>query len=204
MIFVVAFLCLQNRRVKQTILLLFLITFSLVSGKIGIKLVSYVFQFTLWFYAGMLFEKYKGVLEENFSNIEFKLLLADIVLYGIYEIVGHFFDAFSIKITMKIIKIVLTGLLCLTVYMFSYFASKSYICDSKLFNVLRRDSFGIYLYSDPLNYLILMGGATLFGGELWTSNLYSAVFYLFRIFMTLGVSILLTELLRKCKIKYVC
>lgn len=203
-IFVVAYLCLKNRRVKQSILLLFLILFSLVSEKIGIKLVSYVFQFTLWFYVGMLFEKYKNRFEDDFSNIKYKLLLADIVLYVVYEIISHFSMPFPIKITMKIIKIVLTGLLCLTVYMISYFASNSPIFDSILFNILRKDSFGIYLYSDPLNYIILAFGATLFGGELWSNNLYSLGFYLFRIFATLGVSILVTELLKKCKVKYIC
>ena len=105
---------------------------------------------------------------------------------------------------MKVEKIILTGLLCLTVYMISYFVAKSKIFNSRVFNVLRRDSFGIYLYSDPLNYLILMVGASLFGGELWTNNLYSVAFYLFRILVTLGISICLTEVLKKCKIKYIC
>ena len=203
-IFVVGYLCLKNSGVKQSILLLFLIALSLGSGKIGIKLVSYVFQFTLWFYVGMLFEKNRSIFEDTFSDIKFRLLLADVVLYGIYEIANHFLMPFPIKIIMKVEKIILTGLLCLTVYMISYFVTKSKIFNSRVFNVLRRDSFGIYLYSDPLNYLILMVGASLFGGELWTNNLYSVAFYLFRILVTLGISICLTEVMKKCKIKYIC
>ena len=191
-------------KTKQSILLLFLIALSLGSGKIGIKLVSYVFQFTLWFYIGMLFEKNRSIFEDTFSDIKFRLLLADIVLYVIYEIANYFLMPFPIKIIMKVEKIILTGLLCLTVYMISYFVTKSKIFNSRVFNVLRRDSFGIYLYSDPLNYLILMVGASLFGGELWTNNLYSVAFYLFRILVTLGISICLTEVLKKCKIKYIC
>lgn len=163
-----------------------------------------VFQFTLWFYIGMLFEKNRSIFEDTFSHIKFRLLLADIVLYGIYEITNHFLIPFPIKIIMKVIKIILTGLLCLTVYMISYFVTKSKIFNSRVFNVLRRDPFGIYLYSDPLNYLILMFGASLFGGELWTNNLYSVAFYLLRILVTLGISVCLTEVLKKCKIKYIC
>ena len=203
-IFVVGYLCLKNSGVKQSILLLFLIALSLGSGKIGIKLVSYVFQFTLWFYVGMLFEKNRSIFENAFSDIKFRLFLADIVLYGIYEIANHFLMPFPIKIIMKVEKIFLTGLLCLTVYMISYFVKKSKIFNSRVFNGLRRDSFGIYLYSDPLNYLILMAGASLLGGELWTNNLYSVAFYLFRILVTLGISICLTEVLKKCKIKHIC
>lgn len=203
-IFIVAYLYLKNMKVKQWVLLLFLVALSTGSGKLNIVLVSSVCQFTLWFYVGMLFEKYRFRFEDDFSKIKYKLLLADIVLYVVYEIIGHFSMPFPIKIMMKIIKIVLTGLLCLTVYMISYFASKSPIFDSNLFNILRRDSFGIYLYSDPLNYIILAFGTALFGGDLWSNNLYSLGFYLFRIFVTLGVSILVTELLKKCKVKYIC
>lgn len=147
----------------------------------------------------MIFEKHKNRFKVVFSEIKMKLLLADVILYGIYEIANHFFMPFPIKIIMKVEKIILTGLLCLTVYMISYFVAKRKFHNSRVFNVLRKDSFGIYLYSDPLNYLILMFGASLFGGELWENNLYSFGFYLFRVLVNLGTSICLTEVLRKCK-----
>lgn len=49
-----------------------------------------------------------------------------------------------------------------------------------------------------------MIGATLFGGKIWSNDIYSISFYLFRFFFTLGISVLVTELLRKCKVKYIC
>ena len=149
------------------------------------------------------FERHRIFLEYKFSCIK-KLLLLDVVLYAIYEILGHIVMPLPVMVIFKSLKIVLAVMLCLTVYMISYLVATSNIMASKIFEVLRRDSLGIYLYSDPFNYLILACGVTVFGGELWTSNVYSAGLYLFRIFFTLSISILVTEFIRMCRIKYIC
>jgi len=82
------------------------------------------------------------------------------------------------------LKIILAGMLCLTTYMISYWGSESRVMKTRIFNLLRRDSFGIYLYSDSLNYIILMIGAILFGGKIWNNDIYSTVFFLARLFGT--------------------
>ena len=203
MIFLVVYLCIKNIHKKQTLLFLCLGLLSMASGKIHIHLLSYVCQYTFWFYAGMLFERHRIFFEDNFSCMS-KLLLLDVLLYAIYEILGHIVMPLPVMVIFKSLKIVLAVMLCLTVYMISYLVATSNIMASKIFEVLRRDSLGIYLYSDPFNYLILACGVTIFGGELWSSNLYSAGLYLFRIFFTLAISILVTELIRQCRIKYIC
>lgn len=203
-IFVIAYLGERNIKTKQSIFLLFLIIISIGSGKIAIKLVSYICRFGLWFYVGMLFEEYRIYFEEKFSSVKNLLFWIDIILLIIYTILSYNLVSFPIKLVFVFLKIILAGLLCLTTYMISYFASGSRIMESKIFSIFRRDSFGIYLYSDPLNYIILMVGATLFGGKLWSNEIYSIVFYLFRFFFTLGISIFITESLKKCRIKYIC
>ena len=203
-IFIIAYFIERTIKIKQTILLLFLIILSIVSGKIDIKLVSYICQFGLWFYVGMLFEEYRIFFEKKFVSNKKMLFRADIILLIIYTIFSYNLISFPAKVVFSILKIILAGLLCLTTYMIAYFASESWIMELKIFNIFRRDSFGIYLYSDPLNYTILMIGATLFGGKIWSNDIYSISFYLFRFFFTLGISILVTELLRKCKVKYIC
>ena len=66
-IFIIA--CLWKRNIKirqrQTVILLLLIILSVGSGKIDIKLMSYICQFGLWFYIGILFEKYRIFFEKN-------------------------------------------------------------------------------------------------------------------------------------------
>ena len=72
----------------------------------------------------------------------------------------------------------------MTTYMISYWGSESRVMKTRIFNLLRRDSFGIYLYSDSLNYIILMIGAILVGGKIWSNDIHSTVFFLARLFGT--------------------
>lgn len=169
---------------------------SMISGKIHIYCLFYVCQYTFWFYVGMLFERHRMFFENNFFNVK-KILLLDVVLYAIYKIIGHIAMTLPMMIIFKI-------MLCLTVYRLSYLATMSNIMNYKIFSILRRNSLGIYLYSDPVNYFILAYGVTVFGGDLWSSNLYSLGLYLVRMFFTLTISIFVTELIRKCQIKYIC
>lgn len=55
----------RNIKIRQTVILLLLIILSVGSGKIDIKLMSYICQFGLWFYIGILFEKYRIFFEKN-------------------------------------------------------------------------------------------------------------------------------------------
>jgi len=64
-IFIIAYLWKRNIKIRQTVILLLLIILSVGSGKIDIKLMSYICQFGLWFYIGILFEKYRIFFEKN-------------------------------------------------------------------------------------------------------------------------------------------
>ena len=110
---------------------------------------------------------------KKISSVKGLLFGADIILLVDYTILSHNLVSFPIKLAFSMLKIILAGMLCLTTYMISYWGSES-----------RRDSFGIYLYSDSLNYIILMIGAILFGGKIWNNDIYSTVFFLARLFGT--------------------
>ena len=113
---------------------------------------------------------------KKISSVKGLLFGADIILLVDYTILSHNLVSFPI--------IILAGMLCLTTYMISYWGSESRVMKTRIFNLLRRDSFGIYLYSDSLNYIILMIGAILFGGKIWNNDIYSTVFFLARLFGT--------------------
>ena len=61
----------------------------------------------------------------------------------------------------------------------------------------------MYLYSDPMNYVVLAVGSVLGGTFLFGTT--TGVFLLFalRVGVTLTVSILVSELLRHFKVKYI-
>ncbi len=87
------------------------------------------------------------------------------------------------------------------------FSSKivsTYFLHIKLYKLLLRNTFGIYLYADPLNYLILAVGFALFGKQLFTDMFLSIGLYFVRIIGTITVSIALCCVIRKCKLKYLC
>ena len=67
---------------------------------------------------------------------------------------------------------------------------------------LSHDSYGIYLYSDPLNYVLLAVGVHMLHTDLFGNNICSALFILTRFSVTLAVSILVTRILRALKLKY--
>ena len=62
---------------------------------------SYICQFALWFYVGMLFEKHRAFFEEKFFSIKIQLFMTNIELYAIYEILGHNLASFAVKDTFK-------------------------------------------------------------------------------------------------------
>lgn len=121
---------------------------------------------------------------KKISSVKGLLFGADIILLVAYTILSHNLVSFPIKLAFSMLKIILAGMLCLTTYMISYWGSESRVMKTRIFNLLRRDSFGIYLYSDSLNYIILMIGAILFGGKIWSNDIYSTVFFLARLFGT--------------------
>ena len=108
---------------------------------------------------------------KKISSVKGLLFGADIILLVDYTILSHNLVSFLIKLAFSMLKIILAGMLCLTTYMISYWGSESRVMKTRIFNLLRRDSFGIYLYSDSLNYIILMIGAILFGGKIWNTIL---------------------------------
>ena len=63
-----------------------------------------------------------------------------------------------------------------------------------------KDSFGLYLFSDPFNYAILAIACPLLGTEIFTDNAtYTSMFFT-RFFLTLMVSLLITKLVKNLKI----
>ena len=62
--------------------------------------------------------------------------------------------------------------------------------------------FGIYLYSDPLNYIILYLTFKWFGINVFGSEIGSAIIYFCRIFLTPVVAITITCILKKNNMKY--
>lgn len=203
LIFVVAYIlekCLKDNVFAKIGILLILHIFSFA---IKLTLFSSVFSYAFWFYMGFYFES----IRENFERIVEKKtfwISATVVIPVIYICYDLLCvqDSFLLVVVARIVKIGLTSVLCLYMYGIAYALIKTKIMENKLCRTLRNDSYGIYLYSDSWNYVLLLLGTTFFGERIFASNVGALVFYCTRFCVTLFVSIAVTEGLRKCKVKY--
>ena len=100
-------------------------------------------------------------------------------------------------------KLLLPAVAAISLYSLSCGLTVLGMENTRLHGLLSRNTFGMYLYSDPINYVVLALGSTIGGVWLFGTNPGVLLLYALRIGTTLGVSILISELLRRCKVKYI-
>ena len=61
---------------------------------------------------------------------------------------------------------------------------------------------GIYLYAEPLNYLLLYLFYTWFGIEVFGNELGAAALWFLRVALTSAIAVLITRLLKRANLKY--
>lgn len=71
--------------------------------------------------------------------------------------------------------------------------------DGFLLQTILKNSFGIYLYSDPINYIIILILINTGFIEFYQSNLFCVVIFLFRIVMTTMIAIAVQWIINKIK-----
>lgn len=201
-IFLIAFILEKYFKGKMGIKLLILLIISLVSSKLDINLISYICEYTFWFYIGFYFEPKR----EQVNTIISKRIwfFATILLVAAYYIchILHGSEILLLKLIFKMVNIIFVCIACLYTYIIAYFIARSKFVDTLAYEKMRNNSFGIYLYSDSWNYLILCVGTMFFGSSLYVNNAGAIIFFGVRFLITLIVSFMFTELLRKCNLKY--
>ena len=168
-----------------------------------VLLVAYPLRFAVWFYAGYCFESVRKLFR-NCTGFGWGALgcVATVVVYLVCR---PLIDAFGLCGVVRLAgqKLLLPAVAGLTLYAIASGFAGTKITGTKVYGCLSRNSLGIYLYSDPLNYVVLALGSVLGGTFLFGSGAGVLVLYFLRIGVTLGGSILVTELLRKCKVKHI-
>lgn len=201
-IFLIVYLIENNLRIRGGIKVVIVICLCILSPSIHIRLLSYIFEFMFWFYLGFYFESVRTKINIFINNrmIFLNTTLLCIIYYFYHLLYGR--DHFLFKILLNIMGIILAMICCLIIYIIAFKLSKTKVVELLLYKVIEKDSFGIYLYSDTWNYIMLSAGTSMFGRYLFTENLITVAFYGTRFFGTLIISIIMTELLRKCNLRY--
>ena len=156
---------------------------------------------------GFLFEDKREKLNkkiDNWSKWKYILFILEI---GAIFIIFKIFDYESniyLKIIRSLLNIVLAIIEISLIYIIAYKLSKiEKIVQNKIIKKISEYSFGIYLYSDPINYILLF---------IMSNNLSQYInttagiigLYFSRVFITFSISIIITYVLRNMKMKYIC
>lgn len=192
-IFILVFL-LERLPIKSIVIKYILLFILFIIGHyIRINLMSYIMIFAFWFYTGFIFEAIRDKYNKHVSCIKTMFVA---VLFLILFIIKYKTAKDIIPLDMIIS---LTGMI--TTYNICFLLKDSYITKTKIFNIMSNDSFGMYLYSDPLNYVILLI-IPIIGPWLISNNIGSILLISTRFIITSIVSVIISELLRKNKVKY--
>jgi fucose 4-O-acetylase-like acetyltransferase len=201
-IFVVVYLIEKRIIGYRIIKLAVFLSLSAISSLIPIKIIAYIWDYLLWFYIGMCFDQIRGLFNARIN----RRILALFTIYVVVVCCGWYITSNSSFFVLRLLNILLekcaTCLLSICVYILSYLMAHTVIVSTKVYRLLLRNSFGIYLYSDSWNYIILAVCVEIFGGWLFDNNIGTLFFVILRFLLTLGISVLITEILRKCKVRY--
>ena len=185
------------------IFLLFILYF--ISSYVTIALVGNVFQYLIWFYMGYYFERYRERINKTITGkqVVFQIIVCSVLYLG-YRVLSKQQEV-TFLFLKGMVKFWLVVCLCYLTYQFCYLASmKRTAYNSTWYQLVLRNSMGIYLYSDPLNYAIMFLFAKTLGSFIFTNPFGVIVMVLTRFTVTLWMSTVLTEVLRKCHLKYLC
>lgn len=203
--FIIVYLSEKYIDVKSRYKIIVLILFNIISYIIPILIIKYIFQYTIWFYFGFLFEPLREAVNRKLEmnkGICLAILLTIASLYLIIETIT-FGDIFIFKIIEKSIMLCITMAECFFMYILSFKLSKMNIYNGTIFRELLSSSFGLYLYSDPINYLVLFIIYRVSGFSMFITEIGALIIIILRIIITFFIAFIITKILRRLKVKYI-
>ncbi len=206
-IFILVYLLEKFVKIKLKYKLLLFAVISIFHSFIPIALLNHIIQYLFWFYAGYCFEIERENLNNRIKHRKTISLLLTCILFiisiAILKLLIPEDNSVLIKLLTNIMELLCGALGCCIVYILSYLLTYTKILDNLLFKLIRQNTLGLYLYSDMWNYVILAIGVELFGSWIFISNIGSALFIFARIILTFVISLLISIILKKMKIKYI-
>lgn len=206
-IFIITYSLEKFVKADDRIVLFILFALSFISSIVQINIMQYTMEYAFWFYMGYCFENIRERLNKK-RNTLVKILCLGIVVFILSVLLSYFIPEYSeidvYDIIDRIMSYIssLTG--CLVLYSVSFLMSKTSAVENNMIKIVRNNSFGLYLYSDTWNYVILNISAMLFGNAIFITNIGFAMLYIGRIIITFTFALLVSTVLKKLKIKYIC
>ena len=200
-IFIIIYVLERNIKVNIMIKLIFLLFIMEFSSIIDINAIKYPLQYAFWFYLGYRFEPIREKINSYLKFTHIVVFACAFLLLFSLNSYTYGLNNILLKILSHIFKVVIIILGCAMTYCFSFNLSKSKIINNKIFQVINKNSFEIYLYSDTLNYVILSIMFNIFGNYIFTSAVGYTMLFITRFMISTCIAIIISVILRKLKIK---
>ena len=205
MIFLIHHIVEKKMHIRKPYKLVFMYVALLLHSVIPINAIRLIAKFIMWFYVGYYFEEYR---EKANAHISLKtLFIIGSIFVALSYIYSTIHDSAGIDI-LGAVRLALAPICavvgCAFVYGISFLLSSTALPATRIFNVLRNNTFGMYLYSDPWNYVVLAVLVHFIGKAVFVADWGSALMYFSRILITGGVSLSFSIFLKKKGIRYIC
>ena len=197
-IFIISFFTLK-REIKFATIIIFYVL-HILSYKVDPLLFKAPLQFLFYFSMGFVFESKREKYNQFISKKRKYVFILSMVFVLITLL------NFNLKYTYTLVSKILVELLAilgsLLTYSISYLISrKERSGSSYFFKLILMNGLGIYIFSDPLNYLILYISYSL-NSQFMFSPFGIIFMVVLRFFITLFVSLIVTVIFKKCFKKY--
>ena len=152
--------------------------------------------YLLWFYIGIHIEQVITSLENFMPVTKETMTLLFVTQIGLF-----IFRRLRVSnlINAGLTHFILPFLMTVVAY---YFIKHHAIQNRNMIDKFSVYGMGIYLYADPLNYILLYLFYRFFGIGVFANEIGSAVLWLLRILLTSATAVMITWLLKKADLKY--
>ncbi len=199
--FLICYLLERYIKIPKVLKLLVLAVLSEVFYKFEIQLISYAMQYAVWFYAGYCFEDVRHKIDGKGKALYgiIGCFLAVLIYLGSRLLPGGLATGLCAYFGIRWLVPVMMGL---SLYLISCKLAQTPLVSSRFYGALSRNSFGIYLYSDPMNYVVLFAASRWCGGFLFGNVFGAGILYLLRIVLSATTGLTISAILHRCRLKY--
>ncbi|MBN1040017.1 acyltransferase [Clostridium botulinum] len=202
--FVIIYLMKKYYKGSNGSITIILVLIHFISFKITIPLLANPLKYAIWFYMGYSFEGIRLNCNKYIERHKAPIVL--FIFIFIFSLNRYIVSSnFIISIIKEILSCFCAVLGSFIVYSISYLITiHTRIIDNKHIQGISKNSFGLYLYSDSINYILLFLFFNIFTIKLFGSEIGSIIIFLSRVILTSIIALIISKLLKKSNIKYIC
>lgn len=136
----------------------------LASAYVGLSLISLPMEFLLWYMLGAMFESYRETLTAYFRTKRAVFLTIWLTAFVVCSLLSLYVGRFGIPVLQRLVNdLAAVAGMGLTYLLAESLAQKKGFLESGFVEAISLNGLGIYIFSDPLNYVLLRLGQALLG-----------------------------------------